>query len=224
MNTQEAIKVTESRQQETIDFKINNNQIEIQALVQNCAQFITPVWPLETFIACNPLHGFESMPFEEAIICSEALLKKSSDNERLKAVNLQMIKWCGAFLDAGQGTINLPHREKGFYFGFLKLAPFDKQLHQNQKDLKDWLSALPESAELAIKHCLDDLHVTKDEHESFIKETFFHLPGWAGFVKWRSERKSDTDTESKPVNLTDFLAVRLIITRLLWPEAAQKKK
>lgn len=220
---QETIQITKA-QQKTITFKVNNEKIEIQALVQNCAQAITPVWPLETFIACNPLHGFESMPFEEAIICSDALLKKSVGNEQLKTVNLQIIKWCGAFLDAGQGTINLPHREKGFYFGFLKLAPFDKQLHQNQKDLKDWLLALPESPELTIKRCLNDLNVAKDEHESFIKETLFYLPGWAGFVKWRSERKSDNDTESKPVNLTEFLAVRLIITRLLWPNAAQKKK
>ncbi|MDI9819814.1 MULTISPECIES: putative inorganic carbon transporter subunit DabA [unclassified Legionella] len=223
MNNQEARKIISS-QQEAMDFKVKNDEIEIQKMVQNCAQFITPVWPLETFIACNPLHGLESMPFEEAIIYSDALLKKSADNEQLKAVNLQMIKWCGAFLDMGQGTINLPHREKGFYFGFLKLAPFDNQLHQNKKELKNWLQALPDSPGLAVRQCLNDLQVSKNRQESFIKETLFYLPGWAGFVKWRSEWRNNNSTESKSVNLLDFLAVRLVITCLLWPEAAQKKK
>lgn len=223
MTNQTARKIN-YRQEEALNLYAEHNKIEIQAMIQQCAKLITPVWPLETFIACNPLHGFESMPFEEAIICSQALLKKTGNNEQLKAVNLQMIKWCGAFLDAGQGTINLPHRHKGFYFGFLKLAPFDKLLHQNKKERKDWLLALPESAEQAITLCLNDLGITKDKRESFIQETLFYLPGWAGFIKWRSEWRNHTDTESKPVNLIDFLAVRLIITRLLWPQAATKKK
>ena len=223
MNNQEAIKVTDI-QQEIFDLTKQNDEIDVQTMVQNCAKLIAPVWPLETFIACNPLHGFESMPFEEAIICSDALLDKSGNNESLKAVNLQMIKWCGAFLDVGQGTINLPHRDKGFYFGFLKLAPFDKQLHKSQQAMKDWLSALPENAEHAIKLCLVYLQIPKEKQEQFIKETLFYLPGWAGFVKWRSEWKNTIDTESKPINLMDFLAVRLIITCLLWPEAGREKK
>ena len=41
--------------------------LEIQALVKNAAQCLAPVWPLETFIACNPLQGFETHPFAKAL-------------------------------------------------------------------------------------------------------------------------------------------------------------
>ena len=30
---------------------------DVQAMVSNAAQCIAPVWPLETFIACNPLQA-----------------------------------------------------------------------------------------------------------------------------------------------------------------------
>ena len=66
MNNQEAIKVTDI-QQEIFDLTKQNDEIDVQTIVQNCAKLIAPVWPLETFIACNPLHGFESMPFESMI-------------------------------------------------------------------------------------------------------------------------------------------------------------
>lgn len=47
--------------------------LEIRSRVRNAADAIAPVWPLKTFIACNPLQGFEGLPFEEAVKEGEAL-------------------------------------------------------------------------------------------------------------------------------------------------------
>ncbi|OEH48963.1 hypothetical protein lpari_00015 [Legionella parisiensis] len=164
-----------------------SRDIEIQALVHNAAKCIAPVWPLETFIACNPLQGFETQTFEEAIAQGGFRRRIVERNRKLEAVNLQMIKWCGGFLDAGQGSIDMPHRENGFYLGFLKLAYFDKQLHRNKKEAKEFLQQLPESAEEAIKTCLLRLHVPEGQEEAFLSQTLRHLPGWAGFVKWKMD-------------------------------------
>ncbi|VEB33615.1 DUF2309 domain-containing protein [Legionella cherrii] len=217
-------KINEQPLKTTASVKTPNKRLEVRALVDNAAQRIAPVWPLETFIACNPLQGFEAQSFEEALAQGGFRRKEVARNRALENVNLQMIKWCGGFFDAGQGAIEMPYREKGFYFGFLKLACFDKKLHENKKEAKQWLMSLPESAEEAIILCLQKLNVPKEKAEEFITQTFLYLPGWAGFVKWKTHWHHPTTEEKIPVTLTDFLAVRLVITCLLWPEAGLEKK
>lgn len=201
-----------------------NKDLELQALVNNAAKCIAPVWPLETFIACNPLQGFEAQTFEEALAQGGFRRQRVKRNVQLEEVNLQMIKWCGGFFDAGQGSIDMPYREQGFYYGFLRLAAFDTQLHHNQKEAKEFLHQLPESAEETIKICLKRLHVPKEQEEAFLSKTLSHLPGWAGFVKWKTDWQNSRKPEETKVTLTDFLAVRLVLTCILWPDAAQEKK
>lgn len=201
-----------------------SKDLQLQALVHNAAKCIAPVWPLETFIACNPLQGFEAQTFEEALAQGGFRRQSASRNVQLEEVNLQMIKWCGGFFDAGQGSIDMPYREKGFYFGFLKLAHFDKQLHYNKKEAKNFLQQLPESAEEAIKICLQRLNVPKRQEEAFLSKTFSYLPGWAGFVKWKADWQNSRKPDEAKVTLTDFIAVRLVLTCILWPDAAKEKK
>ena len=40
---------------------------EIENLLKSVWGNIAPFWPLENLIACNPLQGFENLPFEEAL-------------------------------------------------------------------------------------------------------------------------------------------------------------
>lgn len=40
---------------------------EVSALVSKAARTVSPLWPLESAIAVNPLAGFEEMPFAEAV-------------------------------------------------------------------------------------------------------------------------------------------------------------
>ncbi|ARB90714.1 DUF2309 domain-containing protein [Legionella longbeachae] len=216
-------KTNELSMKKNTSIKTQNKRVEIRVLVENAAQRIAPVWPLETFIACNPLQGLEAQRFEVAIAQGDFQRKEVPRNRALEDVNLQMIKWCSAFYDAGQGAIEMPHRDKGFYFGFLKLACFDKKLHKNKKEAKQWLMTLPGSAEEAIILCLQKLKVPKEKAEKFISKTFLYLPGWAGFVKWKAHWHNPTTADKQQATLIDFLAVRLVITCLLWPEAGQEK-
>ena len=45
----------------------------VRAWVAQAADIVTPVWPLERFIACNPLLGLEDKPFAEAVREGERL-------------------------------------------------------------------------------------------------------------------------------------------------------
>lgn len=201
-----------------------NVSANIQAMVNNASQFISPVWPIETFIACNPLQGLESLPFEEALAEANRIYGANNTELKLNLVNREMIKWCGAFLDLGQGTIEMPRRSEGFYNGFRMLSTDDKRLHQGVKNNIAWLMNLPEQAERAIDVCLEKLGVSLENQEDFIKESLSYLPGWAGYVKWRTVwRNPSSSVDKTPVTLVDFVAVRLVITTLLWPEACLKK-
>jgi uncharacterized protein len=223
VSRQDTVKIETKKSGITFHLK-KNKSLELQALVYNASKCIAPVWPLETFIACNPLQGFEGQTFEEALAKGSFKRQRAERNLSLEEVNLQMIKWCGGFLDAGQGSIDMPHRNKGFYFGFLKLACFDKQLHHNKKEAKEFLHQLPESAEETIQICLQRLDVPEGQEEAFLSKTLSYLPGWAGFVKWKTDWQNSRKPEESKVTLIDFLAVRLVLTCILWPDAAKEKK
>lgn len=215
-------KINEGSVKDTISDKIQSKISKIRIIVDNAAKRIAPVWPLETFIACNPLQGFEAQHFEQAL--SHFQQKESASNSSLENVNRQMIKWCSSFFDAGQSTIPIPFQEKGFYHAFLKLARFDNMLHNNENQAKEWLLNLPHSAEEAIILCLEKLKVTEEKAENFITQTFFYLPGWAGFVKYKFDWKNPATADKQSVTPAEFLAVRLVITCLLWPDTNHEKE
>ncbi|MDP3559894.1 MAG: Na-translocating system protein MpsB, partial [Legionellaceae bacterium] len=181
--------------------------LDIQAMVSLAAKSIAPVWPLKTFIACNSLQGFESQPFDKALTEAQYLFEQNHLDYR--NINRETIKWCGTYFDEGQSVIEMPSREKGFYFAFKELSKYDQMLHQGSKKNQQWLRTLPDHAESAIIQCLDVLQVSEKEHISFLKKSLAQLPGWSGYIKWQTEWKNSVEPSDKPSNvLIDFMAIR----------------
>ena len=208
---------TSSAKTTMIGKKKLSSAIDIQTMVHQAAKSIAPVWPLKTFIACNSLHGFESQPFDMALAEAQFLFKSRPLD--YQDINRETIKWCGTYFDEGQSVIDMPSIDKGFYWAFKDLARYDKMLHQGSKDNKQFLKTLPEHAEDAIIQCLEVLQISEDEHLLFLKQSFAQLPGWSGYIKWRTEWQNTPDHLDKHSNmLIDFMAVRLIVTVLLFPE------
>ena len=117
--------------------------VNIKSLIENAAEIIAPLWPMQTFIARNPFQCMESLNFEDAIAMGETFLAGSSDitGKASSEINREMVKWCQVFLDEGQATITMPEREKGFYRAWSLLAPFDNKLRSFKKN--EWLLSLP---------------------------------------------------------------------------------
>lgn len=184
----------------------------LDLLIENAAKIISPLWPLQTFIACNPLQGLESLHFEDAIATGERFFgtKLDSKEDLFSDVNRELIKWLQVFLDEGQASIKMPGREKGFYLAWLDLVPFDKNLTVFKGE--NWFSALPTKVERALIFCLQELGVLDEEIEEFFKYMLAELPGWVGYIKWRSEYQNKIQGQKGAISLKDFLAVRLIIT------------
>ena len=180
---------------------------------------IAPFWPLKNLIAVNPLQGLEDKPIEDALKTGAACFQQAELPEAMLAANRETIKWLQAYFDEGQATIPMPLREHGLYAAWRQLACHDAKLHGNDQQKRKRLHELPESAEQAIAECLVSLSITKEERELFTTLMLTTLPGWAAYVKYRTAWSGLDANHPHPVVQADYLAVRLIITSLLWPEA-----
>lgn len=197
--------------------KQTSTAFDIQTMVHLAAKSIAPVWPLKTCIACNSLQGFESKPFDEAL--NEAQFLFEQHDLEYQHINRETIKWCGAYFDEGQSVIEIPAGDKGFYSAFKALSRYDKMLHQGSKQNKQFLIQLPNHAESAIVQCLDFLKISDEEQLPFLKKSLAQLPGWSGYIKWRTDWQNTPNHSGKYSNmLVDFIAIRLIITVLLNPK------
>ncbi len=179
---------------------------------------IAPFWPLKNLIAVNPLQGLENLPFEQAIIDGQSYFQQAIIPANLEDINRETIKWCQAFLDEGQATINMPFRDQGFYQAWRQLIRFDKQLNLTTEH-DAWLENLPRTAEQVIAECLIKLNIPLKKIHLFLTLLLTTLPGWASYIKYRTEWNENALRESYPITQADYIAMRLVITCLLWSEA-----
>ncbi len=197
--------------------KIEEQNQDIAYLSKSAWAKMAPFWPLENLIACNPLQGFENLPFKEALEKASTHFEQENLPKKIDEINRQTIKWCQVFFDQGQATIKMPNRHLGFYKSWLRLAQFDDKLHKNSADKIGQLASIPRNADEAIFYCLKALNIKKDEQEKFLTLMLTSLSGWASYVKYLGEWKCDDAKNDN--NQIDYLAVRLAITLLMWPEA-----
>ncbi len=129
----------------------------------------------------------------------------------LEAVNQKCVLWLSAFLDEGQAAWPMPMREQGFF-------PAVKALLSTQVEQRNFLKRLPEEAENAMLHLLNHLPVEEADQEAFLRDQLLALPGWASFIRWRSEQQDYPPQQRHPIALDDYLAVRLLLAYLL-PES-----
>lgn len=201
----------------------SESELKLQKALENAAKIIPNVWPLQTFIATNPLHGMEFLKFDDAVALADKFFienqygeeKNCKESDLINLVNRELIKWCHAFLDEGQATIVMPGKEKGFYQAWVSLLPFDKNLFGKSSQKPDWISLLPSKAEKALVFCLNKLGISSDEWEDYLRGLLSHLPGWAGYIKWKSIWPNKKTDPKNPITLFDFLAVRLVMTCLM---------
>jgi len=197
----------------------NAEVVYITDLAKKSFQKIAPFWPLKNFIAVNPLQGLEDLPIEEALKTGLAYFQQPELHEKMEVVNRITIKWLQAYFDDGQATISMPLRTEGLYSAWCQLAVYDATLHDNNKQYKEWLKHLPKTAEQAIAECLLRLSIAEEEREQFLTLMLTTLSGWAAYIKYRTEWAGLDASHLHPVTQVEYLAVRLIITSLIWPEA-----
>lgn len=115
-----------------------------------------------------------------------------------------VVPWLAAFLDPDPQW-QLPERDRGFYAAWRALATHDPRMSRPaRRKLRD----APEQASAAIAACFTAWGTRDADRVALLKAELAALPGWTGYLKWRSEHDGDID-------LTEYLAVRLTVRLLL---------
>lgn len=181
---------------------------------------ITPFWPLKNLIAVNPASGFEDLYFEEGLKQAQAYFQQKDIPKSMHQVNRESIKWLQIFFDEGQSTIRMPQRHLGFLKSILPLIQFDERIHTRHKHKQEWLKNLPQQPEKIIAEALFYLGIPSLEQELLLTLMLTTLPGWAAYIQYLTNWTDAHNTSnSYRITQSEYLAFRLIITCLLWPEA-----
>ncbi len=222
--------------------------------IDNVSKTIGNTWPLYTFVASNPLAGYETSPFHDAINVAEKefgahvfpapkLYRQAWENGHIDVnilntllqdngfeksaahylellesqkpiethnvnqdVDRIMAKWLAAFLDEGLAEWEMPFKTDGFYAAWRLLAIYDSNLGSTS------LKEIPKTSEAALKSILKNHSET--DYDAIFKYHLAALPGWTGYIKHRQQSHTDWQ-KAYPINLMDYLAVRLWTTKKL---------
>lgn len=214
--SEEFMKAVVQQQQEAIKSSEISN---IADLVKSSFAKIAPFWPLKNLIAVNPLQGFENMAIEEAMQNGAYYFEQTDLPQNMLSVNIETIKWLQAYFDEGQATIVMPNREKGLYAAWKELVIYDIKIHQNLELNKSFLRSLPKIPEQVISECLLRIGIKRENREQFLTLMLTTLPGWASYIKYRTEWNNSDANNLLTISQSEYLAMRLVITCLMWPKA-----
>jgi uncharacterized protein len=125
-------------------------------------------------------------------------------------INREMIKWCSAFLDQGLAMWSTPGRERGFYLTWRELAARDLSgRFLGIRGFRRLVKGLPARSEDALIGSLRALGIPEEAWTGYLERHVAHLPGYAGFIKWRSEAPEYRWSRRYPIELAGYLAARL---------------
>ncbi len=139
-------------------------------------------------------------------------------------INMELVKWCGGFLDEGHAPWSMPSRNKTFYGGWKILAPMDRS--GPLFGIPGWASKirnLPDLPADAIGESLETLAIPRDRWIDYFTLHLAQLPGWTGFIKWRSEQSDHRWQRAFPIDLINYMAIRLFYERELVARACETK-
>jgi hypothetical protein len=135
-------------------------------------------------------------------------------------LNREMVKWCEAFLDEGHATWKMSYRDKGFYTAWKFLGQREWSpcgIENNRKKL----ARLPAQPEDSLIESLGVLGIRPDSWQECFSAHLAALPGWAGFIKWRADQGEYDWQSAYPIDLVQYLAVRLWYERELVHQACR---
>lgn len=124
-------------------------------------------------------------------------------------------RYLASYLDQGVAPWVTPGAQAGFYRAWRDAARTD--LTPIFRDLHAWadeLGSLPSDALEAVIAELKRMGLSRDRWVPYLERLALEIPGWSGMVLWR-QLHPDYEDLSTPVSMLDYLAVRLVLERIL---------
>jgi hypothetical protein len=142
-------------------------------------------------------------------------------NEELRP---NLVRQLGNYLDQGVSAWHSIDRADGFYTAWKNCANRDYfWLFDDLPEWQDELDILPEDPFDTIIIELRRLGLHQDRWIPYLENLSLELPGWSGMFLWRHLHPDYQHLEEVKVDMTDYLAVRLVLERLYAQRICRKQ-
>ena len=143
------------------------------------------------------------------------LLLALTGHDLLEDIRDALLRHLGQHLDHGLAAWHSRDREQGFYRAWRTNALHDPiGILDDLPDWEDHLTSLPDDPLEAIVEQLSHLTLPQDAWAGYLERLALELPGWSGMFLWRSEHPGYAGLHDVPVDMLDYLAVRLALEHL----------
>ena len=164
---------------------------------------------------------------EPELIRHRELLYRATGMDSDRPVNELLTRFCAAYLDQGFSQWQLPGRERGLFHSFVELYSRPGLAPSEQfKELSSELGRLKAhgtNSTQSILESLRNLGVDEANWDEYLSETFLALRGWAGMIHQVERRGDRVPLGVASGSLRDFLAIRLLLDRLVLKQLCQSK-
>ncbi|MEN8165953.1 MAG: DUF2309 domain-containing protein [Pseudomonadota bacterium] len=143
------------------------------------------------------------------------LLLRLTGKDLLEDIRPLIIRHLANHLDQGMAAWHAKDRPLGFYTSWRQSAALD--LTGLFADLPEWLeeiTILDEDPMETVISELQRLQLPEDRWEQYLERLALELPGWSGMFYWHHSHPGYKGFENIPVDMVDYLAVRLVLDRL----------
>ena len=125
-----------------------------------------------------------------------------------------LLRYLASYLDQGMAAWHHADRQQGFYYSWKQSAQDDLAwLFEELDDWTDNLDGLPDDPMDTIIQELRRQGIAQSRWTGYLQRLTLELPGWSGMFLWR-HTKPGYDGQTYPVNMLDYLAVRLVLERI----------
>jgi hypothetical protein len=143
-----------------------------------------------------------------------ALLEHLTGEDVLERVRSILQRHLAAHLDLGVAAWRNPARECGFFAAWRASAGFDMAWEMDElPNVRDEVLHLPDSPLDVLLEELPRLLPDDSLWGGYLERLSLELPGWSGMFLWRERNPGRGD--GTPVAMLDYLAVRVLLERLL---------
>jgi uncharacterized protein YbcC (UPF0753/DUF2309 family) len=165
--------------------------------------------------------GGVELPFRRAL---SDWLDDLTGSSVVSSIDSQVIKWVSSFVDEGMAAWEMPSKHRGFYAAWRGLAQYDASARLiGIERFAERVAALPENPEAAIQTCLEALQIPEARWPDYLSRVLAQLPGWTGLVRWRGLNPDDPIQKINPIDVEQYLAVRMFYeAQFVAVEAAQQ--
>ncbi|MBL8777647.1 MAG: DUF2309 domain-containing protein [Acidimicrobiales bacterium] len=191
--------------------------------IAESSRIVAPVWPLERFVAVNPLLGLLEEGFDGAVSDARRWLGARgypgvpAPSQRVgtvlataapdvaEAVAGLVARWCALLVDPHGTMAGAASR----YEAWRQVARHDRSLRRLVGgDLAASVAALPDRADDAVLTALDRLGIEPEGRTHELRAQLARLPGWAGYARWCDEWSGPQDPTPR-LHLVELLAIAL---------------